>query len=65
MLEDRGRSSVSAPTVLFGVILLLVAVTSACSTACVQTGHVAVVTRFGKLTGTILTEGVNLVPPVY
>jgi prohibitin 1 len=62
---DRERAFVSAPTILFGVIVLLIAVTSACSTACVQTGHVGVVTRFGKVTGTILTEGVSFVPPVY
>ena len=66
MLQDRERSSVvSAPIVLLGVVLLFIAVTSACSTACVQTGHVAVVTRFGKVTGAVLGEGVNFVPPVY
>jgi regulator of protease activity HflC (stomatin/prohibitin superfamily) len=35
------------------------------SVSCVPTGHVGVVTRFGKVTGTTLSEGVNFVPPVY
>jgi prohibitin 1 len=66
MLQDKGPLSfVSTPVQLLGVALLFIAVTSACSTACVQTGHVGVVTRFGKVTGTILPEGVNLVLPVY
>ena len=65
MLHEGERVIVSTQTVFLGVIVLLMAVTSACSTACVQTGHVGVVTRFGKVTGTILTEGVNFVPPVY
>src|SRR6058998_2794045 len=42
----------------------LILFTSACATSCVKTGHVGVVTRFGKVTGTALTEGVNLVSPL-
>src|SRR5438093_11582031 len=42
----------------------LILFTGACATSCVKTGHVGVVTRFGKVMGTALPEGVNLVSPL-
>lgn len=47
------------------VVLVMVLFTGACSMSCVPTGHVGVVTRFSKVTGTVLTEGMNFIVPVY
>src|SRR4029450_5513253 len=33
------------------------------STSCVRTGHVGVVTLFGRVTGQALTEGIHIVNP--
>jgi regulator of protease activity HflC (stomatin/prohibitin superfamily) len=66
--SDRDAQDVLARNAKYGVLLLallLLVITGACSTSCVSTGHVGVVTRFGKVTGRVLTEGVNFVPPVY
>ena len=48
-----------------GTLLLIgIAVTVAfSSTSCVRTGHVGVVTMFGRVTGRTLTEGIHLVNP--
>jgi prohibitin 1 len=50
---------------LLAVALLVVLGMGACSVSCVPTGHVGIVTRFGKVTGTTLSEGLNFVPPLY
>lgn len=47
------------------VVLLVTVLAGSCATSCVPTGHVGVVTRFGKVTGTTLSEGLNLVVPIY
>jgi prohibitin 1 len=50
-----------------GLMLLLVvmaAVLAFNSTACVSTGHVGVVTVFGRVTGSTLPEGLHLVNPL-
>ena len=52
-------------SMVLAVLLLLAALTGACSVSCVPTGNVGVVTRFGKVTGRMLSEGVNFVPPLY
>ncbi len=49
-----------------GTILLLVvaAIIALSSTSCVRTGHVGVVSIFGRVTGRTLSEGIHLVNPV-
>lgn len=47
-------------TLLLTVILVIVAFSS---TSCVRTGHVGVVTVFGRVTGRTLTEGIHVVNP--
>lgn len=50
---------------LMGVVLLvLIAVVAASSTSCVHTGHVGVVTVFGRVTGRTMGEGIHLVNPL-
>jgi len=47
-----------------GLILLIVAIIAASSsTSCVHTGHVGVVSVFGRVTGRTLSEGIHLVNP--
>jgi prohibitin 1 len=51
----------------FVVVVLAVAALGlllSTSTSCVGTGQVGVVTRFGKVTGQVLSEGVNVVSPI-
>jgi prohibitin 1 len=44
--------------------LILVAILALSSTSCVRTGHVGVVTVFGRVTGLTLSEGLHFVNPV-
>jgi regulator of protease activity HflC (stomatin/prohibitin superfamily) len=44
--------------------LLVIAFLALNSISCVQTGHVGVVTVFGKVTGRVIPEGMHLVNPV-
>src|SRR5687767_5160463 len=46
------------------VILAVLALIAANSVACVRTGHVGVVTVFGRVTGRTMGEGIHLVNPV-
>jgi prohibitin 1 len=45
------------------VLLVLVAVLAFSSTSCVRTGHVGVVSIFGRVTGQTLSEGIHIVNP--
>ena len=45
--------------VLMGIVMVVVF----SSTSCVPTGHVGVVSMFGRVTGRMLTEGIHLVNP--
>ena len=47
---------------LFLLVLAVIAASSA--TACVRTGHVGVVSVFGRVTGRTLSEGIHIVNPV-
>jgi regulator of protease activity HflC (stomatin/prohibitin superfamily) len=49
-----------------GILVLLVAAVVAASsaTSCVRTGHVGVVSVFGRVTGQTLSEGIHIVNPV-
>ena len=46
------------------LVLIMVAVLAASSTSCVRTGHVGVITLFGKVTGQTIGEGIHLVNPI-
>src|SRR5687768_7308907 len=46
------------------VLLAVLALIAANSVACVRTGHVGVVTVFGRVTGRTMGEGIHLVNPV-
>lgn len=61
-LERGGRivrSGALSVTVVVAILLIVVN-----STACVQTGHVGVVTLFGRVTGRTMGEGIHLVNPL-
>lgn len=45
------------------VLLVVAALIALSSTSCVQTGHVGVVSVFGRVTGRTLSEGIHLVNP--
>ena len=45
------------------LLLAILAITAATSVSCVRTGHVGVVTLFGRVTGRTMTEGIHLVNP--
>src|SRR5438046_9823899 len=66
MLEQfNGRQRVGGSSVLLAVVVVLLGLMAACSVSIVPTGSVGVVTRFGKVTGTTLSEGLNVVLPWY
>jgi regulator of protease activity HflC (stomatin/prohibitin superfamily) len=46
------------------VLLLALLVLASTSTSCVNTGHVGVVTMFGRVTGRTMMEGIHLVNPL-
>jgi prohibitin 1 len=46
------------------ILLVLLAVLAASATACVTTGHVGIVTIFGRVTGQTMREGIHLVNPL-
>jgi regulator of protease activity HflC (stomatin/prohibitin superfamily) len=57
----RGGSILRAGGVL--VLLILAGIVALASTSCVRTGHVGVVTVFGRVTGQALSEGLHFVNP--
>ena len=61
-MRERGPFMLrgGAAVLLLGVILIL----AANSVSCVRTGHVGVVTTFGKVTGRTMGEGIHLVNPL-
>ena len=46
------------------LLLMILGLTAAASVSCVHTGHVGVVTMFGRVTGRTMTEGIHLVNPL-
>jgi prohibitin 1 len=46
------------------VLIIAVGIVAASSISCVQTGHVGVVTLFGKVTGQTIGEGIHIVNPL-
>ena len=61
-IRGQGRSLGRAigGVVVFVALLLLISA----ATSCVQTGHVGVVTMFGRVTGRTMPEGIHLVNPL-
>ena len=57
-----GRTFVRGIGIL--VLLLAVVVIASSATSCVRTGHVGVVSVFGRVTGQTLAEGIHIVNPV-
>src|SRR5215831_4577280 len=49
---------------LRGLIAVIVLILLLASTTSVPTGHVGVLTLFGKVTGDVLTEGIHLINPL-
>lgn len=47
-----------------GVVVLLLICAFACSVTRVDTGNVAVLTQFGRVTGEVLPEGIHLISPL-
>ena len=48
----------------FLLILIVVIILASSSTSCVHTGHVGVITTFGRVTGRTIFEGIHLVSPI-
>jgi regulator of protease activity HflC (stomatin/prohibitin superfamily) len=46
------------------IFLFAIGIVSANSVSCVQTGHVGVVTVFGRVTGRVMPEGIHVVNPL-
>ena len=64
LLDDGSRGS-SIRRGGFGLLVVVViGIVAASSTSCVRTGHVGVVTQFGRVTGRTMPEGIHLVNPV-
>src|SRR4029453_8651070 len=60
-----GSSGGSVRRGLLGLlVLIMIAIVAASSTSCVRTGHVGVITQFGRVTGRTIGEGIHLVNPV-
>jgi len=66
MLEQfEGRKGLDLTKGLLVVVVAACLFVGACAVSMVPTGSVGVVTRFGKVTGTTLSEGLNLIVPLY
>jgi len=61
---DRSAGQTFGRSALWLIALVLVAITALNSVACVKTGHVGVVTMFGRVTGRTMGEGMHLVNPL-
>jgi prohibitin 1 len=59
---QRGQGAKRGGVLLLGVLLL--GLTAVNSVSCVRTGHVGVVTTFGRVTGRSMPEGIHLVNPL-
>jgi prohibitin 1 len=61
-LARRGSTALRGGLLVLG--LLLLGLTAINSISCVKTGHVGVVTVFGRVTGRTMPEGIHLVNPL-
>ena len=64
VLDGEGRGSGVKRAGVGLLLLTVLAVLAASSTSCVRTGHVGVVTLFGRVTGRTMPEGIHVVNPV-
>jgi len=64
VLDGEGRGSGLRRAGAGMLLLIVLAIVAASSTSCVRTGHVGVVTLFGRVTGRTMPEGIHLVNPV-
>src|SRR5262249_6035458 len=67
--EGRGKVIDVNPSPIFrflalGIVGLLIVILFLSSIAKVGTGHVGVLTLFGKVTGEVLSEGIHLINPL-
>ncbi len=62
-IQVPSRRSISRGA-LTAFVLLLVVVLGSCSVTAVETGHVGVMTLFGRVTGERLDEGIHLINPL-
>ncbi|MBA2301840.1 MAG: prohibitin family protein [Acidobacteria bacterium] len=62
--RSSGRVRVPRRGAAAFLLFVVLVVTAANSVACVRTGHVGVVTLFGRVTGQTMGEGIHLVNPV-
>ncbi len=58
------RATEPGAAVIGLLLIVLVGVLALSSTSCVRTGHVGVVTMFGRVTGRAMGEGIHLVNPL-
>ena len=63
VLEGVGRTGGLRRAGFALLVLIVLAILAASSTSCVRTGHVGVVTLFGRVTGRTMPEGIHLVNP--
>src|SRR5947208_14390499 len=63
--NERGLSQAGIFRIVgFILVLVLLLLMGACAVTKVDTGNVAVLTKFGRVTGDILPEGIHLVDPL-
>jgi prohibitin 1 len=64
-LDGEGRGGAVVRRGALTLLLLAIAVIAGCnSVSCVTTGHVGVITMFGKVTGRTIGEGIHIVNPL-
>jgi prohibitin 1 len=63
VLDGEGRTGGLRRAGLGLLVIIVLALVAASSTSCVRTGHVGVVTLFGRVTGRTMPEGIHLVNP--
>jgi len=63
VLDGEGRSGRLRRGLIGLLLLIVLTIVAASSTSCVRTGHVGVVTLFGRVTGRTMAEGIHLVNP--
>src|SRR5438874_9292735 len=61
---DTGGFNNIGRLIATGAVVLLLIITFACSVTRVDTGNVAVLTQFGRVTGEVLPEGIHLINPL-
>lgn len=63
-IDGNGSSRTVRRGFVMLVLIAVAAITTFSATACIRTGHVGVVTVFGRVTGQTMGEGIHLVNPI-